>query len=194
MSSGLSAIAEDQGERMQGFLVAALGAFVGGLAGFLSSLLLTRQERRATITSELMATFFSDAFLAHRISISDLWYKFRAGEVAAEDIAGGFWFPGVSPHYIGDTFGTLNTHQHLTAYIGFIVRLDHEMTHRRLHRDEIRSAFGMQLHYADELLTRVAQATAAQAERHNALAPAWIEAVQRVHDALVVSTTSMNRR
>ncbi|WP_267897888.1 hypothetical protein [Nocardia suismassiliense] len=37
-------------------------------------------------------------------------------------------------------------------------------------------------------------AIAAQAGGHNALAPAWIEAVQRVHDALVVSTTSMNRR
>jgi hypothetical protein len=153
--------------------------------------MLSRQSRRATATSDLIALFFSDAFLAHRISVSGLWHKFKNGEVLAEDIAGGFWFPGISPHYIGDVYGTLNTHQHLTAYINFIIRLDHEMTHRRLHRSEIRRAFGMHLLFADALVIQVAHATAAQAERHNVPAPAWTAAAQRVHDTLVVSAASM---
>jgi hypothetical protein len=154
--------------------------------------MLARQARRAMTTSDLIALFFSDAFLAHRISVSDLWYKFKDGKVPAEDIAGGFWFPGISPHYIGDVYGTLNTHQHLTAYINFIIRLDHEVTHRRLHLSEIRRALGMHLLFADALVLQVAQATAAQAERNNAPAPAWTTAAQRVHDTLVVSAASMN--
>jgi hypothetical protein len=177
---------------VQGFLIAAIGAFVGGLSGFSSALMLARQTRRATTTSDLIALFFSDAFLAHRISVSDLRHKVKDGEVRAEDIAGGFWFPGVSPHYVGDVYGTLNAHQHLTAYISFIIRLDHEVTRRRVHRSEIRRAFGMQLLFADTLVLQVAQATAAQAERHNAPAPMWTTAAQRVHDALVVSAASLS--
>ena len=103
-----------------------------------------------------------------------------SGQVSADEIAGGFWYPGRDSYYIGDTFGDLNAHQHLTAYIGFIVRLAHEANHRRLDREEINAALGMQLVWHFPLLQDVARAAKDQAAEVGVPTPTWVASVAEI--------------
>lgn len=97
-----------------------------------------RRSEQTAVTSDLIDEFFSDRFLAHRIAVSKMWRKVEDEGVPISEIASGYWYPGrVHNSYRGDMHGVLDEHQHLEAYIGYIVRLDEA---RRLDRIDIRRA------------------------------------------------------
>ncbi|MEG8182106.1 hypothetical protein GZH49_26765 [Nocardia terpenica] len=176
---------------MQPFLIAAVGSFFGAMGGFLANLALARRAERQSMTSLLMAEFLSDGFLAHRIAVDGLWRRVKAGEVNVDDIAAGFWYPGMATYYTGEQYGILSEHQHLEAYIAYIVRLGDALDRHRLDRRVIRAALGMHLLWADALLQQVAGATARQAQQNNVPTPAWTTAAARVHDHLTVSANTL---
>ncbi|WP_280425946.1 hypothetical protein [Nocardia carnea] len=175
---------------MQEFLVAVVGSFFGALGGFLANLAIARRAERRNITGSLLAEFLSDSFLPHRIAVASLWRRVNEGTVNAEEVAAGFWYPGTGAYYTGELYGSLNEHQHLTAYIAYIVRLSDALDRGQLDRKTIRATLGMHLLWADSLLQQVSQAAGRQAQRHNVPIPSWIGAADRVHQELVVSANA----
>lgn len=178
---------------MQPFFIAAVGSFFGALGGFLANMVLAGRINRRDTTSRMISEFLSDSFLVHRISMDDTWQRMKAGDISADDVAGGFWYPGTPTYYTGEIYGDLNAHQHLEAYIGYIVRLADALDHRRLNRGETRAALGMHLLWADALLQQTARTAARQAEVHNVPIPSWTKAAGRVHDLLTVSGATVHR-
>ena len=110
---------------MEETIAAVLGAFIGVAGALFASALLARRTERAAATSAAIAEFFSDSFLQHRISLHSTRQKVKRGEVTVADVAAGFWYPGLGIAYFeGDILGSLNEHQHIEAYLGFVSRLD----------------------------------------------------------------------
>lgn len=125
------------------FLTAAVGSFFGSVGGFLSALQIARRAERHNTTTNLMNEYLSSSFIAHRDSIFEVRRRVEAGEVDIADIASGFWFPGQpDSYYVGNTSATLTDHQHLTVYIGFIVRLADSIRRRRVDLATIRNQLG----------------------------------------------------
>lgn len=73
---------------------AVVGALLGAAAALGASLYITRQADRRDSTTQIVAEFLSDDFLAHRISVSQTRRKRDAGQVSIEEIARGYWYPG----------------------------------------------------------------------------------------------------
>ncbi|MEU8411894.1 hypothetical protein AB0C24_03860 [Amycolatopsis japonica] len=167
------------------FVTAALGAFFGSVGGFTSSLYLARRADRQSTTNHLMTEFLSVTFLAHRIALEHLRARMSDGDVTAAQVAGGFWYPGDRNYYRGELEGELNTHQHLTMYIGFLVRMADAIQRRRIDVDAIRAGIGAQLRWCDALVLEVAAQTQQQATENDAPFPTWVAAARLVHEKLV---------
>jgi hypothetical protein len=144
-------------------------------------------SEQRTITSELITDFFSDRFLAHRIAVSKLRRKVEDGSPPIAEIACGYWYPGQFANiYRGEKLGDLDEHQHLEAYIGYVVRLAEALRLQHLDVVRGRAAIGMNLLWHIPFLIEIANETAQQAHAASARIPAWTAAVNEVHEALVV--------
>ena len=84
------------------------------------------------MTDQFVNEFFSDGFMIHRTSLSASPRKLRAGVTSVEEIACGYWYPGIHyasfDSYRGDQIAGLDEHQHLEAYLGYVVRLEHALS------------------------------------------------------------------
>jgi hypothetical protein len=165
---------------------ATLGALLGGLAGLLASLWTARQSQRAALTQSLLAEFLSASFLQHRISMEGTWRRLMAGSVTASALAGGFWYPGDPNYYSGETLGSLNEHQHLEAYIGFILKVDHAVTRKQADRSDLALALSGGMVWHRYLVMEVADETTRQANAAGVPVPPWASAARRVFDRLGV--------
>jgi hypothetical protein len=148
---------------------------------------MTQWSDQKVITSELITEFFSDTFLAHRIAVSQMREKVEGGSPTIADVACGYWYPGRFTNiYRGEKFRDLDEHQHLEAYIGYVVRLAEAL--RLQHLDVVRgqAAIGMHLLWHIPFLMEIASETAQQAQAANARIPAWTVAVREVYEALVI--------
>jgi hypothetical protein len=143
-----------------------------------------RKSIKAT-TQSFINEFFSREFLSHRIAISGLREKVIAGEVMPSDIAAGYWYPGISEEHSGETYDGLTEHQHLEAYLGFVVRLSHADSRGQIDRQAIRSALRTSYLWHADLSTCVAdEATKQVARAKMSDVPVWIEAVRRVNEIM----------
>jgi hypothetical protein len=146
-------------------------------------------SEQKTTTSDLITDFFSDNFMAHRIAVSALRRKFESGSPPIDEIACGYWYPGGEPTftrlYRGEKFGDLDEHQHLEAYIGYVVRLAEALRLQRLDVMRGRAAIGMSMLWHIPFIAKVADETARQAQNAGVPIPAWITAVKEVNEALV---------
>lgn len=165
------------------------GAAAGAVGGFRASLCMAQRTDRRTITDQLVAEFFSDDFLSHRVAVHELWTRVKAGQVSIASVAGGFWSPGRDHYYTGPRRGALNLHQHLEAYIGYIVRLAHALEAKRLDRDSARAALGMHLQWHDTLVQKLEVEVAEQAKKppHPVVVPDWTRSAAVVRAELVKS-------
>lgn len=179
---------------MTEFTTALFGSFAGAFAGFLASWTLARQTDRRAVTDQLVAEFMSAGFLSHRIAVSKLRRSVQSGEVDINAIAAGFWFPGRSNHYTGEFYGELNIHQHLTAYIGYLVRLAHAHRSGRLDRNSARAALGTYLLWNDTFIKQISEAVIHQAQESGAIVPPWTNDARHLHINLVVPATSPRSR
>ncbi|MEH6376239.1 hypothetical protein V7793_18205 [Streptomyces sp. KLMMK] len=177
---------------MTEFAAALLGALVGAIAGayasYRASVVLTRDADKQTVTDRMVDEFFSDGFLRHRIAIDELSTKVRSHQVDVYSVASGFLSPAEPNYYRGPDPrpGELNEHQHLEAYIGYIVRLARALTHGRLDHRSARTALGMHLQWHDRLLQDVANAAEELARKGGLLIPNWTESAREVGRHLVI--------
>lgn len=81
-----------------------------------------RRSGQDLVTGNLITEFFSDRFLKHRIIVSKLQCGVENGDADISQIACGYWYPWRPGSYHGDKHGKLDEHQHLEAFIGYIVR------------------------------------------------------------------------
>ena len=136
---------------------------VGAVLGLATSWYLARRAERRESTMKIVTEFFSDEFLAHRISVSRTRRKRDADEVSIDDLARGYWFPGGGNSYQGELYKDMNEHQHVEAYIGFLIRIHYLATRGRLDVRELSAAIGMPLKYHMPLLCQIASASRRQA-------------------------------
>jgi hypothetical protein len=145
-----------------------------------------RRSEQAAVTSNLIDEFFSDRFLAHRIAVSKMRRKVEDEGVPISEIAYGYWYPGPArDSYHGDLHGVFDEHQHLEAYIGYIVRLNEALRLDRIDKGRARDALGMHLLWHYPLLDQVARETVRQAKAANARIPSWTSAAEAVRQAIV---------
>ncbi|GAA3063544.1 hypothetical protein [Streptomyces glomeratus] len=176
---------------MASFLTALAASIAGGatgaFGGTFGALQLAKRTDRRTVTDQLVAEFFSADFLKHRIAVHELRTAVDSQAVSVASVAGGFWDPGRPDYYTGPPVepGELNQHQHLEAYIGYIVRLARALEGRRLDQDSARAALGMHLSWHDRIVQRVASVTAQQAREHPSVVPDWTLKAELVHLKLV---------
>ncbi|WP_406631681.1 hypothetical protein [Amycolatopsis sp. WGS_07] len=176
---------------MTAVLAAVLGATLGAIGALVVSRANSRRSERVTMTSALIAEYFSTEFLHHRISIGNTSEKVRNGELSFEEIATGYWYPGAHDTFTGDDFNGLNEHQHIEAYIGFIVRIDYLLDAGRVYATELRGALGMKLMWEDFLLTGLASACLEQTRRANVQPPDWTRSISRVHDEITIAPRAL---
>ncbi len=106
-------------------VVATLTAAI--VSSFIAIIYHQRTSRRQA-TIEIIDEFLSPAFLVHRAVVSSLRRKVQAGIVPLAEIAKGYWYPGKPGRsYQGDKVDTLNEHQHLTIFLGYVMRLAHRV-------------------------------------------------------------------
>jgi hypothetical protein len=79
--------------------------------------------------------------------------------------------------YRGDETAGLDEHQHLEAYLGFVVRLEHAMSRGLVDKRHIRSTLALGLLWHTGFLVDIAAATVRQAEENDAHTPDWARAV-----------------
>lgn len=171
---------------MSQIATAALGAVLGGLAGLLSGFWTARYSQRAAITHSLLSEFLSAPFLQHRISIAITRRRLLAGSVTAAELAGGFWYPGNATYYAGEMIGSLNEHQHLEAYVGFLIRLDHALSRKRASRSDLSNALSGGMVWHRFLVAEVADETERQAIAAGVPVPPWVPAARRAFSQLGV--------
>ena len=164
---------------------AIVGALLGAIAALVASLYIAREADRRNSTAQVVAEFLSDEFLAHRISVSHTRRKRDAGSVSIEEIARGYWFPGGGNSYQGDTYRDMNEHQHIEAYIGFLIRVEYLATRRRLNVPELSAVIGMTLQYHMQIMRQVAAEARRQAEEADVKVPTWIGAAEFVDQCVV---------
>ncbi|MFI5565049.1 hypothetical protein ACIA2T_37635 [Amycolatopsis japonica] len=175
------------------FVTAAVGSFFGSVGGFLSALTMARRAERYKTTTDLMNEYFSIDFTHHRESLFQTGRRLATGDVDVDDIALGFWFPG-GLCYIGETYASLTEHQHLTVYIGYIVRLADSVSRRRVDLTTLQNGLGTELLWEYGLVSKVAHAAARQADKAGAPTPSWPDSVKTVHDSVLAPRIAKQHR
>jgi hypothetical protein len=180
-----------QTQTMHDIAVAAASAFFGALAAFLASLRLARLSERRTVTDQFVNEFYSDGFMIHRTSLSTSRRKLRAGAAKVEEIACGYWYPGSHEasyaSYRGEDIAGLDEHQHIEAYLGYVVRLEYAMSRGLVDARHIRSTLGLGLLWHTGFLMDVAATAVQQAQEYGAPPPDWARAVRVVHEQVALT-------
>lgn len=166
------------------FVTAAVGSFFGSVGGFLSALTMARRAERYKTTTDLMNEYFSIEFTHHRESLFQTGRRVAADSVDIDDVALGFWFPGALC-YVGETYASLTEHQHLTVYIGYIVRLADSVVRRRADLTTLQNGLGTELLWEYDLVSKVAQTALRQADEAGAPVPSWPASVKVVYESVI---------
>jgi hypothetical protein len=163
-----------------------LGAFVGAGFAFLLAFLKSRSDKRKETSLSLVDEYYSTDFLKHRIAVNMLRTRVGFGEIAIDKIAWGFWYPGKSDYFKGDVTDGLNEHQHLTAYLGFIVRVSHANRNGLLDPVLLRSALSTSYDWESGFVWSVAAKTREQVLAHGggAKVPIWVTAAEDAKEVL----------
>jgi hypothetical protein len=145
----------------------------------------------------LVDEYYSTDFLKHRIAVDMLRRRVTSLETPIEkaliekttidDIAYGFWYPGQDDYYKGEVTDGLNEHQHLTAYLGFIIRMSHGEMNGLLEPDLLRSALSTSYNWEAGFVLSLAEKAREQVNaygKESAEIPVWITAVERVKEVL----------
>lgn len=87
--------------------------------------------------------------------------------------------------YQGELYKDMNEHQHVEAYIGFLIRIHYLATRGRLDVRELSAAIGMPLKYHMPLLCQIASASRRQAQQAGKKIPNWTDAAGFVERVIV---------
>ncbi len=162
-----------------------VAAFFGAIFAFAFARWKQRSDRRQDSTLRFIDEYFSSTFLAHRAAVHQLREKHEARLLSIESIAAGFWYPGLPGRcHAGEKLGDLNEHQHLRAYLGFLIRLSH--AHRRglLDVPLARSALSSAYDWEAGFIRQVAEETRRQAVDGKARPPTWLDCVEEIRQIL----------
>ncbi|GEM30828.1 hypothetical protein NN3_18350 [Nocardia neocaledoniensis NBRC 108232] len=161
-----------------------LGVVASIVSGTLVILVVIRRSERHATTTELIATFFSASFVAHRRELDRLWDQIDRGTVSPARLAFGCANLTVDSPTDGPTSdGRRNVH--LAAYITYLIRLDHALGRNHVDVERTRSALAVHLVRHDAMVQLVAAAALRRPARNAAAAPAWVESTERVRDRLI---------
>lgn len=167
-------------------IAAVLGALLGVAGALVANIASSRRSERVTMTASLIAEYFSASFLQHRISIGNTTQGVRTGTTTFDEIASGYWYPGTHDAFTGETLSGLNEHQHIEAYIGFIVRIEYLLSVERIYASEIRRVLGMKLVWESYLMAGVVSACEEQTRTAGVEPPDWVRSAKVVQEQIVV--------
>lgn len=163
-----------------------LGAFVGAGFAFSLAFLKSKTDKRKEISLSLVDEYYSTDFLKHRIAVDMLRMRVNSNETTIDRIACGFWYPGKQDYFKGDVTDGLNEHQHLTAYLGFIVRVSHANMNGLLDPVLLRSALSTSYDWEAGFVWSVAAKTREQVQAHGGgtKIPVWVTAAEHAKEVL----------
>lgn len=69
----------------------------------------------------------------------------------------------------------MNEHQHIEAYIGFLIRVEYLASRRRLNVPELSAVVGMIMQYHMQIMRQIAVEARRQAEAAGVKVPTWIQ-------------------
>ena len=163
-----------------------LGAFVGAGLAFVLALLKSKHDKRKEISLSLIDEYYSTDFLKHRISVDSLRKRVKSGETTIEQIACGFWYPGESSYFEGEVSDGLNEHQHLEAYLGYIVRVSHADENGFLDSRLLRAALSTSYDWEAGFIWSIAENTRKQVLAHagGSKVPVWVRAAEHAKEVL----------
>jgi hypothetical protein len=165
-----------------------LGAFVGAGFAFVLAFLKSRSDKRKETSQALVDEYYSTDFLKHRIAVDRLRGRVNANppETTVDKIACGFWYPGKPDYFKGEVSDGLNEHQHLEAYLGFIVRVSHAHMNGLLDPVLVRSALSTSYDWEAGFVWSVAAKAREQVRAHGGgtKVPVWVSAAEHAKDVL----------
>ena len=145
------------------------------------------RRRRSDVTKEFIDEFLSSNFLRHRIGIAKLRRKLLNQDVQISEVARGFWYPGGKGVYEGEVSQQdgFNEHQHLEAYLGFLVRLRHAVKIKQVNKPDIKSALETSYVWHADLTNALAAEIRRQvAADPRAILPITVEAIELINDIM----------
>ena len=163
-----------------------LGAFVGAGFAFFLAFLKSKTDKRKEISLSLVDEYYSTDFLKHRIAVDMPRMRVNSNETTIDRIACGFWYPGKQDYFKGEVTDGLNEHQHLEAYLGFIVRVSHANNNGLLDPILLRSALSTSYDWEAGFVWSVAAKTREQVQAHGGgtKIPVWVTAAEHAKDVL----------
>ena len=173
-------------------IAAVLGALIAAPLTWIISRRAEYRAHRYELTQRFAAELYSATFLPHRTAVQKLRSLVGAGEVTLTHVANGFWYPGVGSYYEGETLLGFNLHEHLTLYLGWLVRAGYAIDAGIVDVAGLKVQLGPALiwhaRFIDDLLNEIDHQTAS----HQIETVGWIEIVRRAQSNLV-GTIPMNR-
>jgi hypothetical protein len=142
-----------------------------------------RQVARA---QDLLDEFYSSNFLQHRIAVSQVRNKVLRGEINIDFLTRGFIIlkdneedGDTTKHHEGETIGDFDEHNHLTAYLGYVVRLAGAVEFGVADRRMVITLLRSQYYWHAILLNKMVQSAVSQLADAAEVPhrPVWIHAV-----------------
>jgi hypothetical protein len=143
-----------------------------------------RQVARA---QDLLDEFYSSSFLQHRIVVSQVRQKVLTGKVDIDFLTRGFIIlqnnaedGDPDAYYAGETVGSLNEHQHLSAYLGYVVRLAGAVEFGVADSRMVSTLLRSQYYWHASLLSHMVDSAVRRLEAETVVPhrPGWIHAVK----------------
>lgn len=147
--------------------------------------------RKVARAQDLLDEFYSSSFLQHRIVVSRIRQRVLFGQVDVEFLTRGFIIlrndeqdGDPDAYYEGETVGSLNEHQHLSAYLGYVVRLAGAVEFEVADRKMVSTLLRSQYFWHAKLLNQMTECATARLEKDAAAPdrPGWIHAVRVLND------------
>jgi hypothetical protein len=165
-----------------GVVSSTISAFAGASFAFALAAWHSQRTERHRYTQSLVDEYFSQGFQKHRIAINELSELIRKGEASVEALAGGFWYPGSTARWEGPVSHGLTQHEHLEAFLNFIIRVHVADQLRRLDRQLVKQAISTSYEWEAGLVEELAHEARKQVEAAGRVVrlPAWVTAVEHL--------------
>ncbi|WP_116080196.1 MULTISPECIES: hypothetical protein [Rhodopseudomonas] len=169
---------------------ALVAALIGAMTSSIIAILHQRAVLRRVTMQEIIDDFLRPEFLVHRAVVSSLSRKVRRRDVEISEIARGYWYPGPKDgkrSYQGDKIDSLNEHQHLEIFIGYISRLAHRIRTEKVDRLQLRQRLRSAYRYHGPFMNSLAKEVRRQMMLDGETEiPSWVCDVEQVRGVLGV--------
>lgn len=170
------------------FLAQAVAAFIGASFAFGFALWLTRRQRVAASTAEMIGQFSSREMITSRYVTADIAARVEREEIDIKEIAKSS-LQDCPKGFVGETIDGLTEHQHMSNLIGWLRRLAVQLRYKWVSRNTIALTLGGSLQWSLPFLLRVAAATEELAREYTSERPlsaraAWVYALRYVDSEL----------